>query len=86
MIPYIHFGPVTIGSFGLLMLLAFLAGYFVLRADIHRRGMNLDAQNVVTVCALLGIIGAKLYHVFETPSDLIANPLGELFSRSGFAW
>ena len=86
MIPYIHFGPVTIGSFGLLMLLAFLAGYFVLRADIRRRGMNLDAQNVVTVCALLGIIGAKLYHVFETPSDLVANPLGELFSRSGFAW
>lgn len=86
LIPYIHFGPVTIGSFGLLMLLAFLAGYFVLRADIHRRGMNLDAQNVVTVCALLGIIGAKLYHVFETPSDLIANPLGEVFSRSGFAW
>ena len=86
MIPYIHFGPLTIGSFGLLMLLAFLAGYFVLRADIHRRGIKLDAQNVVTVCALLGIIGAKLYHVFETPSDLIANPLGELFSRSGFAW
>ena len=86
LIPYIHFGPVTIGSFGLLMLLAFLAGYFVLRADIHRRGMNLDAQNVVTVCALLGIIGAKLYHVFETPSDLIASPLSELFSRSGFAW
>ncbi len=76
----------TIGSFGLLMLLAFLAGYFVLRADIHRRGMSLDAQNVITVCALLGIVGAKLYHVFETPRDLIANPLGELFSRSGFAW
>jgi prolipoprotein diacylglyceryl transferase len=77
---------VTIGSFGLVMLLAFLAGYFILRADIRRRGMNLDAQNVVTVCALLGIIGAKLYHVFETPSDLVANPFGELFSRSGFAW
>jgi len=86
LIPYIHFGPLTIGSFGLLMLLAFLAGYFVLRADIRRRGMSLDAQNVVTICALLGIVGAKLYHVFETPRDLIANPLGELFSRSGFAW
>ena len=68
------------------MLLAFLAGYFALRADVRRRGINLDAQNVVTICALLGIIGAKLYHVFESPGDLIANPLGELFSRSGFAW
>src|SRR5947209_3789091 len=68
------------------MLLAFVAAYFVLRADIQRRGLKLDAQNVVTICALLGIAGAKLYHVFESPSDLFANPLGEIFSRSGFAW
>ena len=75
----------TIGSFGLLMLLAFVAAYFVLRADIRRRGLKDDAQNIVTICALLGIAGAKLYHVFESPSDLLANPLGEIFSRSGFA-
>jgi len=86
LIPYVHFGPVTIGSFGLLMLLAFLAAYFVLRADIRRRGTEADAQNIVTICALLGIIGAKLYHVFESPRELIASPAGELFSRSGFAW
>jgi prolipoprotein diacylglyceryl transferase len=77
---------VTIGSFGLLMLFAFLAAYFVLRADILRRGLKIDAQNIVTICALLGIAGAKLYHVLESPSDLFANPLGEIFSRSGFAW
>jgi len=68
------------------MLLAFLAAYFVLRADIQRRRLKVDAQNVVTICALLGIVGAKLYHVFESPRDLFANPLGEIFSRSGFAW
>lgn len=86
MIPYIHLGPLTIGSFGLLMLLAFIAAYLVLRADIQRRGSRIDAQNVITICALLGIAGAKLYHVFETPSDLIADPIGQIFSRSGFAW
>ena len=76
----------TIGSFGLLMLLAFVAAYFVLRADIRRRGLKADAQNVVTICALLGIAGAKIYHALESPSDLFANPIGEIFSRSGFAW
>jgi prolipoprotein diacylglyceryl transferase len=86
LIPYIHLGPLTIGSFGLLMLLAFIAAYFVLRADIHRRGLNADAQNIVTISALLGIAGAKVYHVLESPSDLIADPVGEIFSRSGFAW
>src|SRR5947209_6051677 len=68
------------------MLLAFVAAYFVLRADIRRRGLKADAQNVVTICALLGIAGAKIYHALESPSDLFANPIGEIFSRSGFAW
>jgi prolipoprotein diacylglyceryl transferase len=86
LIPYIHLGPLTIGSFGLLMLLAFLAAYFVLGKDIQRRGLHADAQNVITVCALLGIAGAKIYHVLESPSELIASPFSEIFSRSGFAW
>jgi prolipoprotein diacylglyceryl transferase len=86
LIPYIHLGPLTIGSFGLLMLLAFLAAYFVLREDIRRRGVKADAQNIITICALLGIAGAKLYHVLESPGELIAHPIGEIFSRSGFAW
>jgi phosphatidylglycerol---prolipoprotein diacylglyceryl transferase len=86
LIPYIHIGPVTIGSFGLLMLLAFIAAYWVLAADIRRRGLQADAQNIITICALLGIAGAKIYHVLESPSELIADPLGEIFSRAGFAW
>lgn len=68
------------------MLFAFIAAYLALRADIHRRALQADAQNIVTVCALLGIVGAKLYHVLESPADLIADPIGEIFSRSGFAW
>lgn len=68
------------------MLLAFVAAYLVLRADVRRRNLRLDAQNIITACALLGIIGAKLYHVFESPADLIADPFGSIFSRSGFAW
>src|SRR5579864_6853462 len=68
------------------MLLAFVAGYFVLRADIRRRGVQADAHNIITICALLGIAGAKIYHALESPHDLIANPLSEIFSRSGFAW
>ncbi len=86
MIPFIHIGPLTIGTFGLLMLLAFVAAYFVLRADIRRRLLNIDPQNIITITALLGIAGAKLYHVLESPRDLMADPIGSIFSRSGFAW
>jgi prolipoprotein diacylglyceryl transferase len=95
LIPFIHLGQLnigrfhlnlTIGSFGLLMLLAFVAAYFILRADIQRRGLKVDAQNIVTICALLGIVGAKLYHVLESPPDFFAHPFQEIFSREGFAW
>ena len=68
------------------MLFAFIAAYLVLRSDIHRKGLEADPQNIVTICALLGIAGAKIYHVLESPTDLLADPLGELFSRAGFAW
>src|SRR5438270_1567397 len=68
------------------MLAAFVAAYFVLQADIRRRLLNIDPQNIITITALLGIVGAKLYHVFESPSELRADPFGSIFSRTGFAW
>jgi prolipoprotein diacylglyceryl transferase len=95
LLPYIHIYTVhigrftwdiTLGTFGVLNLLAFVAAYFVLRADIRRRGLNIDAQNIITLCAFIGIAGAKLYHVLQSPGDLIADPIGSIFSRAGFAW
>src|SRR5256885_8068384 len=86
LLPYIHIGPLSIGTFGLLNLLAFIAAYYVLRADIRRRGLTIDGQNVISLCALFGIAGAKLYHVLQSPSDLAADPIGSIFSRAGFAW
>jgi prolipoprotein diacylglyceryl transferase len=86
LIPFIHIWRLSIGTFGLLMLLAFIAAYLVLRADIRRRGLNIDAQNIISICALLGIVGAKLYHVLESPSDLKTDFFGSIFSRAGFAW
>ena len=79
LIPYINIGPLHIGTFGLMMWVAFVAAFFLLSADFRRRGFTLDPQTVVAVCAIVGIVGAKLYHVWDTPGD-------EFFSRTGFAW
>jgi phosphatidylglycerol---prolipoprotein diacylglyceryl transferase len=78
-IPYIHIGPLSIGTFGLMMWVAFVAAYFLMNADFQRRKLRADPQTVIAVCAVAGIIGAKLYHVWDTPGDVI-------FSRTGFAW
>src|SRR5437762_3091248 len=62
-----------------MMWVAFVAALFLLNADFRRRRFTVDPQIVVAMCAIAGIVGAKLYHVWDTPGD-------ELFSRTGFAW
>jgi phosphatidylglycerol---prolipoprotein diacylglyceryl transferase len=86
MIPYLHIGPLQLPTFGLMVALALITSAYVLQADFDRRGMNADAFTMITVAGLIGIFGAKLYHLLETPSEFFANPLPLLLSRYGFAW
>jgi prolipoprotein diacylglyceryl transferase len=73
------------------MWLAFVAAFFALQTEIRRRNLKIDPQVVIAYMAIAGILGAKLWHVIDTPGDRIS--LRELFSmeglywfRSGFAW
>jgi phosphatidylglycerol:prolipoprotein diacylglycerol transferase len=94
MIPFLHIGRLAIPTFGLMVACAMVAAYFVLRADFARRGLGEGApggasglaEAFIAIPCLAGIIGAKLYHVLETPRDLFADPMGEIFSQFGFAW
>jgi phosphatidylglycerol:prolipoprotein diacylglycerol transferase len=86
MIPFLHFGWLTIPTYGLMVALAMLVSFYVLRADFRRRGIEADAELFIAIPCLAGIVGAKLYHVLESPTDFFAHPWGELFSQFGFAW
>ncbi len=89
MVPFLHIWRLTIPTFGLMVATAMVAAYFVLRADLARRGIAAKdsgfAEALIAIPSLAGIAGAKLYHVFEDPRFLLAHP-GELFSQYGFAW
>jgi phosphatidylglycerol:prolipoprotein diacylglycerol transferase len=86
MIPYLHLGPLTIPTFGLMVALALISAAYLLQADFDRRGMKADAFFMITVAGLTGILGAKLYHLLEEPGVFFADPWPLLFSRYGFAW
>jgi phosphatidylglycerol:prolipoprotein diacylglycerol transferase len=86
MIPFLHIGPITLPTFGLMVATAMLSAYFVLRADLRRRGIDAEAETLVAVPSIAGMIGAKLYHVLESPREFFAHPVAELFSSYGFAW
>ncbi len=66
--------------------LAFLCAYFVLGADLRRRRITADPMTIILVLVIAGIAGSKLYHVLESPAELLADPVGMLFSSYGFAW
>ena len=85
MMPFIHIGPLTLASYGLCVGIGMLVSYFVLSKDMQRRGIHAPADMMVAVPCIAGLIGAKLYHVLETPRDLFAGPK-ILISQYGFAW
>jgi len=86
MIPFIHLGPLTIATFGLMVATALLVSAYVLQADFRRRDLHADAFLIIGIAGLAGIIGARLYHVLESPAEFFSDPWPQLFSRYGFAW
>jgi len=74
------------------MCLAFIAAYIALAAEIKRRKLPIDPYNVVAYVAIAGILGAKLWHIVDTPADRLSwdmlHSAEALFGwfRGGFAW
>jgi len=89
MAPFLHIWRLTIPTFGLMVATAMIAAYFVLRADLARRGIAAKdsgfAEVLIAIPGLAGIVGGKLHHVLEDPRFLLAHP-GELISQYGLAW
>jgi phosphatidylglycerol:prolipoprotein diacylglycerol transferase len=86
MYPYIHLGPLTVGTFGLMLWLAAVCAGYVLHLNFKRFHVDADAISVVAFVTVLGVVGAKLWHVFEDPVTLFHYPAATLFDRAGFAW
>jgi phosphatidylglycerol:prolipoprotein diacylglycerol transferase len=86
MYPYIHLGPLTIGTFGLMLWLSAVCAGYVLYLNFKRFHVEADAISVVAFVTVLGVVGAKLWHVFEDPVTLFHYPAATLFDRAGFAW
>ena len=101
MIPFLHLGPLTIPTFGLMVATGLLVSAYVLQADFDRRREGFlkhgylkenkgsshhdEGFLIIGIAGFSGIVGARLYHVLESPRELMAEP-SLLISRFGFAW
>src|SRR5579863_9132699 len=96
MIPFLHLGRLDIPTFGLMVATGLLVAAYVLQADFNRRRAQLASISardekdegflIIGIAGLAGLIGARLYHVLESPHEFFADPWPQLFSRYGFAW
>ena len=101
MIPFLQLGPLTIPTFGLMVAIGLLAAAYILQADFDRRRASFpekahskeskepvhhgEGSLIVGIAGLSGLLGARLYHVLQSPSELLADP-ALLVSRTGLAW
>lgn len=77
----IHLGSFEVTGYGIMMMVAFLAGSWLIALELRRRGFREEYASDVTLAALVGgIIGAKLWYVALT------GDLATLFSRGGLVW
>ena len=86
MIPYLHLWNHAVPTFGLMLWLAAVAAAFVMDRSFRRAGVEADAVGMVAVAVVAGIVGAKLWHVLDTPADFRAMGWSVLWDSAGFAW
>ena len=101
MLPYIHIGihfilplfghhypigPWDVPTFGLMLWVATVCGALVMHWSFRRAHVEADALGIVALTVVAGIVGAKLWHVLDSPAEFRADGWSVLWSTGGFAW
>jgi phosphatidylglycerol:prolipoprotein diacylglycerol transferase len=77
----IHLGPLEVTGYGLMLMVAFLMGGWLIARQLRENNLKEDyAADIVAAAVIGGIIGAKLWYVALT------QDAGALFSRGGLVW
>jgi phosphatidylglycerol---prolipoprotein diacylglyceryl transferase len=75
------FFPHELTGYGLMMMVAFLTGGWLITLELRRRALAEDySADIIAAAVIGGVIGAKLWYV-----ALTRDP-GALFERGGFVW
>ena len=80
-------GPLKIYSYGVMLVIAFLVGYYFFSKEINRKGLQKNIAIDITIIAVFcGIIGSKLLFILENLEKFFENPIRITFSSSGFTF
>ena len=77
----VHLGPLEVTGYGLMLMVAFLMGGWLIALDLEGRGLNRHFASDAIFAALIGgVIGAKVWY-----AALVHDPAA-LLSRGGMVW
>ncbi len=84
---------VPIPMFGLFVAIAIVAATYVARKEVERyesterlpQKTSTLVSDLAILGAIFGILGARVFHVLEYPSQFLDDPLSMIFSRGGFS-
>jgi phosphatidylglycerol---prolipoprotein diacylglyceryl transferase len=81
-LPFIlKIGPLEITGYGIMMMVGFLVGGWLISLELRRQGLQEDYAAEITIAAVIGgVIGAKLWYVALT------GDMDALLSRGGLVW
>jgi len=80
-------GPITIYSFGVMMALGFLVGGYILSKELARKGLDPAlGSSIVFWTAVGGLVGARLWVVFDDFGAFLESPMSVLLTGAGFVW
>jgi phosphatidylglycerol:prolipoprotein diacylglycerol transferase len=75
----IRLGPLEITGYGIMMMVGFLVGGWLIGRELRRLGLNENySQDIVVAAVIGGVVGAKLWYVALTGDGL--------FDRGGLVW
>ena len=86
MVPFVHLGFFDLPTFGLMLWLAAVTAGFIMDRNFRRWKIEADAVGMVAIAVVAGIVGAKLWHVVDTPSEFRLQGWHVLWDTAGFAW
>jgi phosphatidylglycerol---prolipoprotein diacylglyceryl transferase len=86
MLPYLHLWRLNVPTFGLMLWLAAVAAAVIMDRGFRRARITADAVGIVAIAVVAGIVGAKIWHVLDTPSEFREVGWRVLWDTAGFAW
>jgi phosphatidylglycerol:prolipoprotein diacylglycerol transferase len=73
-------------TFGLMLWLAIVVAAILLDRSFRRSKVEADAMSIVVITAVAGVVGAKLWHVIDTPMEFRQMGWQVLWDTGGLAW